>query len=231
MSWTNITNAQLAIGAPIRSIDLLALRDNIISVRDAMNRAQIFTSSGNFVVPDGVSAVKVSINGGGGGGGVVYGNGGGSGSGNGGNGGSSSFGGYVTCGGGGGGIGGYQAIAVGGSAGSAGSAGAFVSAGSAGSADGTSGDSAGVKLYMVGSGFGKPVDTNTATGSYGAGGAGTTGYNGGPGGGGGGGGASVYWITGLISGSVIPVTIGAGGSISPNGGGKVGQSGYCIVEF
>lgn len=29
MSWTNITNAQLAIGAPIRSIDLLALRDNI----------------------------------------------------------------------------------------------------------------------------------------------------------------------------------------------------------
>lgn len=29
MTWTNITNAQLAIGAPIRSIDLLALRDNI----------------------------------------------------------------------------------------------------------------------------------------------------------------------------------------------------------
>ena len=29
MAWTNITNAQLAIGAPIRSIDLLALRDNI----------------------------------------------------------------------------------------------------------------------------------------------------------------------------------------------------------
>lgn len=29
MTWTNITNAQLAIGAPVRSIDLLALRDNI----------------------------------------------------------------------------------------------------------------------------------------------------------------------------------------------------------
>lgn len=28
MAWTNITNEQLAIGAPIRSIDLLALRDN-----------------------------------------------------------------------------------------------------------------------------------------------------------------------------------------------------------
>lgn len=29
MAWTNITNAQLAIGAPLRSIDILALRDNI----------------------------------------------------------------------------------------------------------------------------------------------------------------------------------------------------------
>ena len=29
MPWTNITNAQLAVGAPIRSVDLLALRDNI----------------------------------------------------------------------------------------------------------------------------------------------------------------------------------------------------------
>lgn len=29
MTWTNITNAQLAIGAPLRSIDILALRDNI----------------------------------------------------------------------------------------------------------------------------------------------------------------------------------------------------------
>lgn len=29
MPWTNIANAQLAVGAPIRSVDLLALRDNI----------------------------------------------------------------------------------------------------------------------------------------------------------------------------------------------------------
>lgn len=28
MAWTNITNAQLAVGAPLRSVDILALRDN-----------------------------------------------------------------------------------------------------------------------------------------------------------------------------------------------------------
>lgn len=31
MAWTNITNGQLAVGSPIRSVDLLALRDNIIA--------------------------------------------------------------------------------------------------------------------------------------------------------------------------------------------------------
>lgn len=32
MPWVTITNAQLAVGAPIRSVDLLALRDNISAV-------------------------------------------------------------------------------------------------------------------------------------------------------------------------------------------------------
>jgi hypothetical protein len=32
MAWTNIANANLDIGAPIRSVDLLALRDNISAV-------------------------------------------------------------------------------------------------------------------------------------------------------------------------------------------------------
>lgn len=31
MAWTNITNGQLAVGAPLRSVDILALRDNIIA--------------------------------------------------------------------------------------------------------------------------------------------------------------------------------------------------------
>jgi hypothetical protein len=32
MAWTNIPNANLAIGAPIRSVDLLSLRDNVSAV-------------------------------------------------------------------------------------------------------------------------------------------------------------------------------------------------------
>ena len=32
MAWTNIPNANLAAGAPIRSVDLIALRDNIPAV-------------------------------------------------------------------------------------------------------------------------------------------------------------------------------------------------------
>lgn len=34
MPWTNIPNANLAAGAPIRSVDILALRDNISAVPD-----------------------------------------------------------------------------------------------------------------------------------------------------------------------------------------------------
>jgi hypothetical protein len=32
MAWTNIANANLAVGAPVRSVDLLALRDNVSAV-------------------------------------------------------------------------------------------------------------------------------------------------------------------------------------------------------
>ena len=32
MAWTNIANANLDVGAPIRSVDLLALRDNVSAV-------------------------------------------------------------------------------------------------------------------------------------------------------------------------------------------------------
>lgn len=34
MAWTNIPNANLAAGAPIRSVDTIALRDNITAVAD-----------------------------------------------------------------------------------------------------------------------------------------------------------------------------------------------------
>ena len=32
MAWTNIANANLDIGAPIRSVDILALRDNVTAL-------------------------------------------------------------------------------------------------------------------------------------------------------------------------------------------------------
>ena len=32
MAWTNVANANLAVGAPVRSVDLLAIRDNISAV-------------------------------------------------------------------------------------------------------------------------------------------------------------------------------------------------------
>ena len=66
-SWTNITNAQLAIGSPVRSVDLLALRDNAAYANSV--RGQVFTSNGTFTIPDGVEALKVTVIGGGGNGG------------------------------------------------------------------------------------------------------------------------------------------------------------------
>jgi hypothetical protein len=39
MSWTNIPNGNLAIGAPIRSIDQLALRDNPIAIAEGATGA------------------------------------------------------------------------------------------------------------------------------------------------------------------------------------------------
>jgi hypothetical protein len=39
MSWTNIPNANLAIGAPIRSVDQLALRDNPIAIAEGATGA------------------------------------------------------------------------------------------------------------------------------------------------------------------------------------------------
>jgi hypothetical protein len=39
MSWTNIPNGNLAIGAPIRSVDQLALRDNPIAIAEGATGA------------------------------------------------------------------------------------------------------------------------------------------------------------------------------------------------
>lgn len=58
MAWTNITNAQLAIGAPVRSIDHLALRDNIIAQANGDAGAPKQQTAG--IEDNAVTAVKIN---------------------------------------------------------------------------------------------------------------------------------------------------------------------------
>ena len=58
MAWTNITNAQLAIGAPVRSIDLLALRDNITAQANGDAGAPKQQTAG--IADNAVTAVKIN---------------------------------------------------------------------------------------------------------------------------------------------------------------------------
>jgi len=58
MAWTNITNAQLAIGAPIRSIDLLALRDNITAQANGDSGAPQQQTAG--IADNAVTAKKIN---------------------------------------------------------------------------------------------------------------------------------------------------------------------------
>jgi hypothetical protein len=77
-SWTNIPNANLAAGAPIRSIDTLALRDNSAynkqNVEVEFLNTQIFTASGTWTKPTGTefndtdTVVAIYMGAGGGGG-------------------------------------------------------------------------------------------------------------------------------------------------------------------
>lgn len=58
MAWTNITNAQLAVGAPIRSVDLLALRDNIVAAQNGDAGAPQQQTAG--IADNAVTAAKVN---------------------------------------------------------------------------------------------------------------------------------------------------------------------------
>lgn len=200
MAWTNITNAQLAIGAPLRSIDILALRDNVIYANSI--RGQVFTSNGTFVVPENVEAIKVTVVGGGGGssGGSSFG----------GTGGTTTFTGYVSATGGGGGT--YGALSNAG--------------GTATSANMTLTGRRGYGLFAGDAiGWGAGGESDAPSTGYGAGGTGPSSLNGGAGAG-----VGVRYITGLITGSTISVTIGGGGSAG-SAGGVVGLAGICVVEW
>jgi len=54
--WTNIPNANLEAGAPVRSVDHLAMRDNDVFLKDQLNIVVVstsatFTTSGTYTVP------------------------------------------------------------------------------------------------------------------------------------------------------------------------------------
>lgn len=169
--------------------------------------AQVFTSSGTFTVPTGVTSIKVTIIGGGGGGGSAYSNG----YNNGNAGGSSSFGSYLTATGGGGG-GGAQAQYPGpynGSNGATGtSGGSSVNSHIQAIANGGGAGAGGVLIYCN---CGPTVAATAGSG--------------------GNGGVATGFIS-VTPGQTISVTIGGGGSPGTYGtAGTAGSAGYCLVEW
>jgi len=180
---------------------------------------QLFTASGTFTVPSGITAVKVTFigSGGGGGGGGSYASTSPGGSGT--SGGTSSFGSYISATGGTFGTGGYG-VSCG--------CGTVPVTGTSGTRGGNTG-----ATYSIA----YPVVTNASYVPYGAGGGGGGGTSGfGSGGSGGGGGYGVTNITGLTSGGTVTVTIGAGGTGGTAAGagasaGAAGVKGAFLVEW
>jgi hypothetical protein len=174
--------------------------------------AQLFTSSGTFTVPAGVTAVKVTVVGGGGGGGGSW-------TQNAGAGGTTSFGAFVSATGGGGGQGGSSNLGGTGGSGGTSSSSFLFSPGNQGGRGYTQ-SSAYSTIDVAGSG--SFPDTPYFSGNRGRGGNATA-----AGGGGGGGGTGISWVTGLTPGSTVSVTIGGAGSTF--NGAAVG--GACLVEW
>ena len=81
--WTNVPDSNLEPGDPIRSVDIIAIKDNTTALAEGASgapeiyqkatlfsaRAQVFTSNGTFTIPTGVIRLKVTVVGGGGAGG------------------------------------------------------------------------------------------------------------------------------------------------------------------
>ena len=179
-------------------------------------RGQVFTASGTFTVPTGVTSIKVTVTGGGGGGGGEYPAGS--------TGGTSSFGAYCSASGGAGGAA-SNPTAI--SSGGIGASGDINIKGSQGWSSGPISVGGG-SIYSAG---GVGFEANGV--SYGSGGAGGgSEFNSIIGGAGAGGGTAIRMITGLTPGSAISVTIGAGGN---RGGysypGGYGVAGIVVVEW
>jgi hypothetical protein len=181
-------------------------------------RGQVFTASGTFTVPTGVTSIKVTVTGGGGGGGGEQSAGS--------TGGTSSFGAYCTASGGAGGTAGDPTAISSGGIGASGDINIKGSQGWGATGVAPLISVGGGSIYSAG---GVGVSANGV--SYGSGGSGGSGYSG-AGGAGAGGGTAIRMITGLTPGSAISVTIGAGGN---RGGysypGGYGVAGIVVVEW
>lgn len=66
MTWVDIPNNELAVDAPVRSINALQIRDNIAHVRDGLGSIQYFTTSGTYNKGTDIRRVRVTVIGGGG---------------------------------------------------------------------------------------------------------------------------------------------------------------------
>lgn len=194
--------------------------DGTWAVTGSGGNGQVFTSSGTFTVPTGITSVKVTVIGGGGGG---YSGG------NGGAGGTSSFGAHASATGGGGGA------SSSGGAGASGSGTLVISGGSAAlNAGGAAGGSDAVNMAPACVSFtvvsygpygngGCTLNPTISPKGYGSGGSGNGGY------GGGGGGLVTSFVTGLTPGASISVTVGAAGS--PSYSSNLPTAGLLIVEW
>jgi hypothetical protein len=84
--WTNVPDSNLEPGDPIRSVDIIAIKDNTTALAEGASGApeiyqkatqfsakgQVFTSNGTFTIPTGVTRLKVTVVGGGGAGAASF---------------------------------------------------------------------------------------------------------------------------------------------------------------
>ena len=202
----NVTIPKLAVTTSLNVTGSATFSGGVSGVGGISNM-QVFTSSGTFTVPAGITKVKVTVVGGGGG--ASFGVGGTSGN-------TSSFGAYCSATGG----------APGSGAGGTGSGGTINFSGQAGAAIVINGISCSASWGVQGG-------VSLFGGSYGSGAYASGGTVGGGGGGyaGSGGGAAIEIISGLTPGGTVSVTVGAGG-LPPNCTGlSSGNPGVVIVEY
>lgn len=88
-TWTNVLDSNLEPGDPIRSVDIIAIKDNTTALAEGASgapeiyqkatqfsaKAQVFATAGSFTftIPTGVVRLKVTVVGGGGGGAGAFG--------------------------------------------------------------------------------------------------------------------------------------------------------------